>query len=79
MTGMNWREVITVNPDQRSGKPLVGEDELDSDLHDTEQAPMFERGGIEALLCHEVLLRADILAPEKETEGLLGEIIRRKT
>ena len=97
---------ITIN-----GKPCVVEYEPDSDLRDTEQVPLLEEGGIDALLDREVLpyapdawfdpasvkigyeisftrhfyepepmraleeIRADILALEKETEGLLGEIL----
>jgi type I restriction enzyme M protein len=93
------------------GKPCVVEYEPDTDLRDTEQIPLLEKGGIEAFIRREVLphvpdawydsesvktgyeisftryfykpqplrsleeIRADILALEKETEGLLGEII----
>jgi type I restriction enzyme M protein len=93
------------------GKPAVVEYEPDSDLRDTEQVPLQEKGGIDAFLRREVLpyapdtwydpesvktgyeisftryfykpqplrtleeIRADILALEKETEGLLDEII----
>jgi type I restriction enzyme M protein len=93
-------------------KRAVVEYEPDSDLRDTEQVPLLEKGGIEAFIRREVLphvpdawydpesvktgyevsftryfykpqplrtleeIRADILALEKETEGLLGEIIR---
>ena len=93
------------------GKPHIVEYEADSDLRDTEQIPLLEKGGIEAFLTREVLpyapdawfdpasvkigyeisftryfykqeplrtledIRADILALEKETEGLLGEIV----
>jgi type I restriction enzyme M protein len=93
------------------GKRCVVEYEPDSDLRDTEQVPLLEKGGIEAFLRREVLphaadawydpgslktgyeisftryfykpqplrtleeIRADILALEKETKGLLGEII----
>ena len=82
--------------------------EPDTDLHDTEQIPLQEKGGIEAFLRREVPpyaadtwyqsddvkigyeisftryfykpkpirtledIRADILALEKETEGLMG-------
>ena len=89
----------------------VVEYEPDSDLRDTEQVPLLEKGGVEAFLRREVLpyaadawyvpesvktgyeisftryfyrpqpmrtldeIRADILALEKETEGLLSEII----
>ena len=94
-----------------SGKRSIVEYEPDSDLRDTEQVPLLEEGGIDAILRREVLpyapdawyvpdsvkigyeisftryfykpqplrtleeIRADILALEKETEGLLGEII----
>ena len=90
---------------------LIVEYEPDSELRDTEQVPLLEKGGIEAFLRREVLpfapdawydpasvktgyeisvtryfyrprplrtleeIRADILAVEKETEGLLDEII----
>ena len=93
------------------GKPAVVEYEPDTDLRDTEQIPLQEKGGIEAFLCREVLpyaddawyredsvkigyeisfnryfykpqpmrtleeIRADILALEKETEGMLDEIV----
>jgi type I restriction enzyme M protein len=93
------------------GKPAVVEYEPDSDLRDTEQIPLQEKGGIEAYLQREVLphaadawylpdsvkigyevsftrsfykpnplrtleeIRADILALEQETGGLLVEII----
>ena len=93
------------------GKQRVVEYEPDTDLRDTEQVPLQEKGGIEAFLGREVLphasdawyvassvktgyeisftryfykpqpmrsleeIRADILAMEKETEGLLGEIV----
>jgi len=93
------------------GKSAVVEYEPDTDLRDTEQIPLTEKGGIEAFLEREVLpyasdawyvpesvkigyeisftryfykpqpmrtleeIRADILALEKETEGLLDEII----
>jgi len=92
-------------------KRCIVEYEPDSDLRDTEQVPLVEKGGIEAFLRREVLpyapdawydpesiktgyeisftrhfykpqplrtleeIRADILALEKETEGLLTEII----
>ncbi|MCH9758370.1 MAG: type I restriction-modification system subunit M [Proteobacteria bacterium] len=98
-----------------NGKPAVVEYEPDSDLRDSEQIPLQEKGGIEAFLQREVLpyatdawyqkdnvkigyeisftryfykpqpmrnlgeIRADILALEQETEGLLGEIINRST
>ena len=94
-----------------NGRAAVVEYEPDTDLRDTEQAPLLEEGGIEAFLCREVLpyapdawyvpskvkvgyeisftrhfykpqplrplddIRADILALEWETEGLLGEIV----
>jgi type I restriction enzyme M protein len=94
-----------------AGKPAVVEYEPNSDLRDTEQVPLLEKGGIDAFLRREVLphvpdawydpesvktgydvsftryfyspaplraleeIRADILALEKETEGLLTEII----
>ena len=93
------------------GKCRVVEYEPDSELRDTEQVPLLEKGGIKGFLRREVLpyapdawydpagvktgyeisftrhfykpqplrtleeIRADILALEKETEGLLGEII----
>ena len=93
------------------GRPAVVEYEPDTDLRDTEQIPLQEKGGIEAFLRREVLpyapdawyqpdsvkigyeisftryfykpkpmrtlaeIRADILALEKETEGLLAEIV----
>jgi len=96
-----------------NGKPAVVEYEPDTDLRDTEQIPLPEKGGIEAFLEREVLpyasdawyvpksvkigyeisftrhfykpqpmrsleeIRADILALEEETEGLLGEIVGR--
>jgi type I restriction enzyme M protein len=96
------------------GKKCVVEYEPDSDLRDTEQVPLLEKGGIEAFLRREVLphaadawydpasvktgyevsftryfykpqplrtleeIRADILALERETEGLLGEIVGGK-
>jgi type I restriction enzyme M protein len=92
-------------------KKVVLEYEPDSDLRDTEQVPLLEKGGIEAFFRREVLpytpdawikedatkigyeisftrhfykplplrsleeIRADILALEKETEGLLSEIL----
>ena len=97
------------------GRPVVVEYEPDTDLRDTEQIPLQEKGGIEAFLRREVLpyapdawyqpdsvkvgyeisftryfykpqpmrtleeIRADILALERETEGLLGEIIGSRT
>jgi type I restriction enzyme M protein len=97
-----------------SGKSCVVEYEPDTDLRDTEQVPLLEKGGIETFIRREVLphatdawynpesiktgyeisftrhfykpqplrtleeIRADILALEKETEGLLGEIIGGK-
>jgi type I restriction enzyme M protein len=93
------------------GKLCVVEYESDSDLRDTEQVPLLEKGGIETFIRREVLpytpdawinedaakigyevsftryfykpqplrtlaeIRADILALEKETVGLLGEIV----
>ena len=93
------------------GKPAVVQYEPDTDLRDTEQVPLLEKGGIDAFLRREVLpyapdawyvpssvktgyeisfarcfykpqplrpledIRADILAPERETEGLLAEIV----
>ncbi len=93
------------------GKHSIVEYEPDSDLRDTEQVPLQEKGGIEAFLEREVLpyasdawyqpdkvkigyevsfnryfykpkpmrsleeIRADILAVESETEGLLGDIL----
>ena len=93
------------------GKQRVVEYEPDTDLRDTEQVPLQEKGGIEVFLQREVLphapdawyvtnsvktgyeisftryfykpqpmrsleeIRADILALEQETEGLLGEIV----
>ncbi len=94
-----------------AGKPAVVEYEPDTDLRDTEQVPLLEKGGVEAFVRREVLpyapdawvdeaatkigyeisftryfykpqalrsleeIRKDILAVEKETEGLLGEIV----
>ena len=93
------------------GRSAVVEYEPDSDLRDTEQIPLQEKGGIEAFLRREVLpyaadawyqadsvkigyeisftryfykpkpmrslaeIRADILALEQDTEGLLAEIL----
>lgn len=93
------------------GKPYVVEYEPDTDLRDTEQIPLLEKGGIDAFISREVLpyvpdawykpdsikigyeisftrhfykptplrpledIRSDILALEKETEGLLEEVI----
>jgi type I restriction enzyme M protein len=93
------------------GRRCVVEYEPDTDLRDTEQIPLLERGGIDAFLRREVLpyaadawydpasvktgyeisftryfyrpqpmrtleeIRADILALQKETEGLLKGII----
>jgi len=93
------------------GKPVVVEDEPDSDLRDTEQVPLLKGGGIEAFLRRDVLpyaadawyapgsvktgyeisftryfykpkpmrsmeeIRADLVAVEREAEGLLSEII----
>ena len=94
-----------------NGKPAVVEYEPDTELRDTEQVPLTEKGGVEAFLKREVLpyapdawyspdkvktgyeisftrhfykpqplrsleeIRADILALEKETGGVLREII----
>ena len=94
-----------------NGAPAVVEYEADPDLRDTEQIPLQEDGGIDAVLRHEVLpyasdawyqpdsvkigyeisftryfykpqpmrtlakIRADILALDQETEGLLDEIL----
>ena len=94
-----------------NGRPAVVEYEPDSDLRDTEQVPLLEKGGVEAFLRREVLpyapdawyvpsgvktgyeisftryfykpqplrplddIRADILSLERETEGLLSEIV----
>ena len=93
------------------GKPTVVEYEPNSDLRDTEQIPLMEKGGVEAFIKREVLpyapdawyapnsiktgyeisftryfykpkpmrtleeIRVDILELEKETEGLLDEIL----
>ena len=93
------------------GKPAVVEYEPDTDLRNTEQVPLQEKGGVEAFIKREVLpyapdawcrpdstktgyeisftryfykpkpmreleeIREDILAVERETEGLLEEII----
>ncbi len=93
------------------GRPVVVEYEPDTDLRDTEQIPLQEKGGIEAFLRREVLpyapdawyqpdsvkvgyeisftryfykpqpmrtledIRADILALEKDTMGLIEEIL----
>jgi type I restriction enzyme M protein len=95
------------------GRLAVVEYESDTDLRDTEQVPLLEKGGIEAFLRREVLpyapdawydessvkigyeisftrhfykpepmrsldeIRADIVALEGETDGLLAEIIGR--
>jgi len=94
------------------GKPAIVEYEADTDLRDTEQAPLLEEGGIEAFIRREVLpytpdawikkdsakigyeisftrhfykpqplrtleeIRADILAIEKEAEGLLDDLLK---
>ncbi|MGH8233014.1 MAG: type I restriction-modification system subunit M [Rhodanobacteraceae bacterium] len=94
-----------------NGKPAVVEHEPDSDLRDTEQVPLLEKGGIDAFLRREVLpyardawydpasikigyevsftryfykpqplrtleeIRADIVALEKETSGLVSAIV----
>lgn len=99
-----WETVI-------DGKKCIVEYEPDSDLRDTEQVPLLEKGGVEAFFKREVLphvsdawidtnktqigyeisftryfykpkplrslkeIRADIIALEKETKGLLAEII----
>ena len=96
-------------------KPAVVEYEPDTELRDTEQIPLLEKGGIEAFLKREVLphatdawyvsdsvrigyevsftryfykpqpmrtleeIRADILGLEKETEGLLKDVLTEKT
>ena len=96
------------------GRAVVVEYEPDSDLRDTEQIPLQEKGGIEAFLRREVLpyasdawyqadgvkvgyeisftryfykpkpmrtlaeIRADILALERETEGLLDDLLFRE-
>ena len=93
------------------GKPTVVGYEPDSDLRDTEQIPLMEKGGVETFIKREVLpyapdawyvpnsiktgyeisftryfykpkpmrtleeIRADILELEKDTEGLLDEIL----
>ena len=73
-----------------AGGPAVVECEPDTDLRDTEQVPLTEEGGIDAFL-YEISfnryfykplplrpleeIRADILALEQETEGLLSEIV----
>ena len=93
------------------GKLAIVEYEPDSDLRDTEQVPLLEKGGIEAFIRREVQpytpdarvkedatkigyevsfthhfyklqplrtleeIRADILAIEKEAEGLLDNIL----
>jgi type I restriction enzyme M protein len=93
------------------GKRCVVEYETDTELRDTEQVPLLEKGGIEAFIRREVLpytpdawidksatkigyeisftrhfykpqplrtldeIRADILALEKETEGILEEVV----
>ena len=95
------------------GERCVVEYEPDSDLRDTEQIPLLEKGGIEAFFHREVLphvpdawvskeaaeigyeisftryfykpqplrsieeIRADILTVEKETHGMLDEILGR--
>ena len=92
------------------GRPAVVEYEPDTELRDTEQIPLLEKGGIEAFLEREVLpyaadawyepanvkvgyeisfnryfykpapmrsleeIREDILALEREAEGLLGDL-----
>ena len=104
---LHGRYAMTVD-----GKPVVVEYEPDSELRDTEQVPLLEKGGIEAFFRREVLpyvsdawideeatkvgyevsftrhfyklqplrtldaIRADILAVEKEAEGLLDELLK---
>jgi type I restriction enzyme M protein len=94
------------------GKPAIVEYEPDSDLRDTEQIPLLEKGGIEAFIRREVLpytpdawikenatkvgyevsftrhfykpkplrtleeISAEILAVEKEAEGLLDGLLK---
>ncbi len=94
-----------------NGRSVVVEYEPDTDLRDTEQIPLLEKGGIDGFLGREVLpyagdawyqpnkvkigyevsfnryfykpkpmraleeIRADILALEQETEGMLAEIL----
>ena len=96
------------------GKPAIVEYEPDSDLRDTEQVPLLEKGGIEAFISREVLpytpdawikddatrigyevsftrhfympqplrsldeIAADIVAVEKEAEGLLDGLLNRR-
>ena len=105
LTSSRGRRTPTVG-----GGPAVVEYEPDTDLRDTDQIPLTEEGGIEALIRREVLpyapdawyvpssvkigyeisftryfykpqplrtlkeIRADIIALEAETEGLLEEI-----
>lgn len=93
------------------GRDAIVEYEPDSELRDTEQVPLLEKGGIEAFICREVLpytpdawikwdatkigyevsftryfykpqplrtleeISADILAIEKEADGLLDDLI----
>ncbi|MCW5805914.1 MAG: SAM-dependent DNA methyltransferase [Deltaproteobacteria bacterium] len=95
------------------GKKTVVEYEADSDLRDSEQVPLLERGGIEAFLKREVLpytpdawvdetktqigyevsftrhfykpqrlrtldeIAADIVATEKEAQGILEGVVKR--
>ncbi len=97
-----------------NGRPAIVEYEPDSDLRDTEQVPLLEKGGIEAFIRREVLpyapdawikedatkigyevsftrhfykpqplrtleeISADILAIEKEAEGLLDGLLKVK-
>ena len=101
-------------PAEIDGKTVVVDYEPDTDLRDTEQIPLQEKGGIEAFLKREVLphaedawykedsvkigyevsftryfykpqpmrsleeIRADIVAMEQESEGLLEEIVGEK-
>ena len=102
------RELFATTVD---GKPAIVEYETDADLRDTEEVPLLEDGGIEALIRREVLpytpdawikesatkvgyeisftrhfykpqrlrtlkeISADILAIEKEAEGLLDGLL----
>ena len=96
------------------GVPAIVEYESDSELRDTEQVPLVEKGGTEAFIRREVLpyapdawvdedktkigyeisftrhfykpqklrsleeIRADLAAAQKESEGLLNEILKGK-